>query len=35
MSDNMKKRTNKEVRVTIITGFLGSGKTTFLNEYIK
>ena len=31
----MKKRKNKEVRVTIITGFLGSGKTTFLNEYIK
>ena len=31
----MKKRTNEEVRVTIITGLLGSGKTTFLNEYIK
>lgn len=31
----MKNINNQKTRITIITGFLGSGKTTFLSKYVK
>src|SRR5699024_8737819 len=35
MSEYMKNINNQKTRITIITGFLGSGKTTFLSKYVK
>lgn len=35
MSGYMKKIKNPKTSITIITGFLGSGKTTFLSNYVK
>ncbi|POA00131.1 GTP-binding protein, partial [Staphylococcus nepalensis] len=31
----MKNIKNQKTSITVITGFLGSGKTTFLSKYIK
>jgi len=35
MSEYMKNIKNQKTSITVITGFLGSGKTTFLSKYIK
>lgn len=35
MSEYMKNINHQKTKITIITGFLGSGKTTFLSKYVK
>lgn len=35
MSDFMKNIKQPKTPITIVTGFLGSGKTTFLSNYVK